>query len=241
MSYYFRCDSGWFTFRPQATVITRRFAIPVELLRQWLNPKTVDLDWLSQIVSRCSPQQIDCIVALKRYGMAAWNIPVDDLFLMRREGAPLLALSSAQRAVVRNWLLFYATLTPSQRKSLSQGGSLHWRDLTMSQRRALVAALQTVPDATFEEEMYFILYRMALEQPLNETDSETEELTLPPEWTNLRIQIRTFESKLSSGLHVYEGMSYTIPARRSQYAEFILTERGGKELLRVPVLLRWVQ
>jgi hypothetical protein len=241
MDHHFQLDSDWLTFCPRATVITRRVAIPVELLRQWLSPKSIDLDWLSQIVSRCSPQQIDCIVALKRYGMAAWNIPVDDLFLMRREGAPLLALSSAQMATVRSWLLFYATLTPSQRKNLLQGGSLQWRDLTMSQRRALVAALQTVPNATFEEEMYSILYRLAQERPLNETDSETEELTLPPEWTNLRIQIRTFESKLSSGLHVYEGMSYTIPARRSQYAEFILTERGGKELLRVPVLLRWVQ
>jgi hypothetical protein len=241
MDHHFQLDSDWLTFCPRATVITRRVAIPVELLRQWLSPKSIDLDWLSQIVSRCSPQQIDCIVALKRYGMAAWNIPVDDLFLMRREGAPLLALSSAQMATVRSWLLFYATLTPSQRKNLLQGGSLQWRDLTMSQRRALVAALQTVPNATFEEEMYSILYRLAQERPLNETDSETEELTLPPEWTNLRIQIRTFESKLQSGLHVYEGMSYTIPARRSQYAEFILTERGGKELLRVPVLLRWVQ
>jgi hypothetical protein len=241
MDHHFQLDSDWLTFCPRATVITRRVAIPVELLRQWLSPKSIDLDWLSQIVSRCSPQQIDCIVALKRYGMAAWNIPVDDLFLMRREGAPLLALSSAQMATVRSWLLFYATLTPSQRKNLLQGGSLQWRDLTMSQRRALVAALQTVPNATFEEEMYSILYRLAQERPLNETDSETKELTLPPEWTNLRIQIRTFESKLSSGLHVYEGMSYTIPARRSQYAEFILTERGGKELLRVPVLLRWVQ
>jgi hypothetical protein len=197
MDHHFQLDSDWLTFCPRATVITRRVAIPVELLRQWLSPKSIDLDWLSQIVSRCSPQQIDCIVALKRYGMAAWNIPVDDLFLMRREGAPLLALSSAQMATVRSWLLFYATLTPSQRKNLLQGGSLQWRDLTMSQRRALVAALQTVPNATFEEEMYSILYRLAQERPLNETDSETKELTLPPEWTNLRIQIRTFESKLS--------------------------------------------
>jgi hypothetical protein len=241
MDYHFQHDSDWLTFCPRATVITRRVAIPVELLRQWLSPKSIDLDWLSQIVSRCSPQQIDCIIALKRYGMAALGIQSENLFLMHREGAPLVALSSAQRAVVRNWLLFYATLTPLQRKSLSQGGSLHWRDLTMSQRRALVAALQTVPDATFEEEMYFILYRMAQEQPLNEADSQPQESTLPHELTTSRIQIRTFETKQSTSFHFYEGEPYTIPARRSQYVEFILTTDGGKERLRVPVLLRWMK
>jgi hypothetical protein len=241
MDHHFQLDSDWLTFCPRATVITRRVAIPVELLRQWLSPKSIDLDWLSQIVSRCSPQQIDCIIALKHYGMAALGIRLGDLFLMHREGAPLVALSSAQRAVVRNWLLFYATLTPSQRKSLSQGGSLHWRDLTMSQRRALVAALQTVPDATFEEEMYFILYRMALEQPLNEVGSQPQESTLPHELTTSRIQIRTFETKQSTSFHFYEGEPYTIPARRSQYVEFILTTDGGKERLRVPVLLRWMK
>ena len=238
--YHFQLDSDWLTFCPKATVMTRKFAIPVELLRQWLRPRSIDLDWLSQIVSRCSPQQIDCIVALKRYGMAAWGIRLDDLFLMHRAGAALGALSSAQMAVVRNWLLFYATLTPSQRKSLLQGGSLQWRDLTMSQRRALVVALLTAPGATFEEEMYFIFYRMALEQPLVEADSQPQEPTLPPEWTTLRIQIRTFESKQSTGYRVYDGELHPIPARRGQYVVFILTERGGKERLRVPVLLRWL-
>jgi hypothetical protein len=231
--YVFHLDSGWLTFRPEATVMMRRFAIPVETLRLWLKPDTITLDWLSQIVSQCSAAQIDGLVALRRYGLAVFNLSSEELLYQRREGAPLASLSSAQIPAVRQWLRFYATLSPLQRQNLQKGSSLSWQDLNLAQRKALVAALQIPLDEALGAELYLISYRLTLQKPLNEDDEPTSTPELPAELQNLRIRL---DASTLSGYTYPEGEPQGVRINQQFVAFVVFTDE--KEVLRVPVRVK---
>ncbi len=230
--YVFHLDSGWLTFRPEATAMMRRFAIPVETLRLWLKPDAITLDWLSQIVSQCSAAQIDGLVALRRYGLAVFNLSRAELFYQLREGAPLASLSSAQMPAVRQWLRFYATLSPLQRQNLQQGTSLSWQDLNLAQRKALVAALQIPLEDVLGAEPYLISYRLTFQKPLNDGEP-TSTPALPAELQTLRIRL---DASTLSGYTYLEGEPQGIRINQQFVAFVVFTDE--KEVLRVPVRVK---